>query len=479
MSVSLAKIDNRLSTKRRELSGKLKDRETLYSAIDTAADAIDALEGKDELTEDEQASLVSEKSAMKAKASEATALSDEIRSLQGDVSDLESQKLERQEHIRQSGSVQPRETEAGDDSPAPGADADVKVQPATDAQLDHDISCFMRNSFMARMTGNSLAAVCQGAAGDQYRNDRLHAAVTQSANPAILPTNYSTRLIELLRPRTVCRKMEGVNQLPLPNGNMRMPRQSAASTAAYGAEMANIATSDVSTEPLSLSAKKLTAMVIQSGELMRHSNPSSDAIIRNDIVKVVSLKEDATFIRAAGSATVPKGLKAFADAASGTQVIAANQTVTLANVTKDIGKLLLALANANCPSLNPYFLMAPRTERFLMDLRDGNGNYAFPEMARGQLRGVPYLTTTQIPTNLTVSATNDCSELYLVDASEFIIADTDTFELNVSLEAAYHDGTNVQAAFSQDAAAFRLIVEHDTLMRHNESVAYLEQLTWA
>jgi HK97 family phage major capsid protein len=475
MSVSLAKLDQRLSSKRRDLSSKAKEREELYAAVDDAMDSIDALEAKDDLSDEDKETLSAKKAEAKSKAKEATELSDSIRDLQSEVSDLESQKAERQEHIRQTGSVQPRELGSADsDDPAP----DVTVAEPTAEQLDHDISCYMRNSFIARMSGNTLVAVCQGVAGDQYRNDRLAAAVTQSANPAILPTNHSNRLIELLRPRTVCRNMEGVNQLPLPNGNMRMPRQSAASTAAYAAEMANIATSDVSTEPLSLAAKKLTAMVIQSGELMRHSSPASDKIIRNDIIKVLSLKEDATFIRAAGSATVPKGLKAFADADSATQVVTANQTVNLANVTNDIGKLILALANANCPMLNPHFLMAPRTERFLMDLRDGNGNYAFPEMARGQLRGFPYKTTTQIPINLTVNSTDDCSELYLVDASEFIIADTDTFELNVSLEAAYHDGTNVQAAFSQDAAAFRLIVEHDTLMRHNESVAYLEQLTW-
>ena len=220
-------------------------------------------------------------------------------------------------------------------------------------------------------------------------------------------------------------------------------------------------------------------MVVQSGEMMRRADPSTDRMILDDIVQVIARKEDATFLRATGSATVPAGLKDFCDDGTG-RVITQTSTVNLQNIKFDLGKLILALYAADAPMLNPYFIFTPRVHRFLMDYVDGNGNPAFPEMRDGLLRGYPFLTTTQIPNNLDASGggNDNETEIYFVDASEFIIADAPTFELNVSTEAAYHDGTNVQAAFSQDAVVFRSIVEHDTALRHTESAAYMEAVTW-
>jgi HK97 family phage major capsid protein len=474
MPASLTKIDERLSAKRRALATLISERQTTFDSIDALAEEIDALEAKAEPTAEDAEALKAKHVSLKAAAKQSTELADKINAAGEEISTLESQKHQREDHNRQSANlVLPQNRIIGADS----GDR-ITVKEASKDQLDHDISSFFRNSYIAKKNNMSIAAVCSGEAGVDFRNDSLYSVMTKTSDPSVLPSNYVPRLIELLRPATVVRRMAGLNQIPLPNGNLRMPRQSAASTAAYTAEQANIAISDAATDQITLSAKKLTAMVPQSGELMRHSNPTTDAMIRNDVIRVISLTEDVTFIRAAGSSTVPKGLKAFADAASSTQLIRANATVNVANVTADLGKLLLALANSNCPMLNPYFIMHPRSERWLMDARDGNGNYAFPEVARGQLRGVPYLTTTQIPVNLTVDSQAASSEIYLVDASEFIIADTDTFELNVSIEAAYWNGSAVIAAFSQDTVLFRCIVEHDTAMRHNTSVAYLEKVGW-
>lgn len=111
-----------------------------------------------------------------------------------------------------------------------------------------------------------------------------------------------------------------------------------------------------------------------------------------------------------------------------------------------------------------------------MDLRDGNGNIAFPEMLQGMLRGFPYRTTTAIPINL--GGGTNASEVYFLDASEVIIADAPTFELQTSFEAAYDDAGTVKAAFSNDSVVFRLITEHDTAARHDTSVAYLTAVLW-
>src|SRR5690606_28244952 len=128
-----------------------------------------------------------------------------------------------------------RQTDPG--TPANRATDQVRVLPPTAEEQDHDLACFIRANYLGRTNGVGVAAVCNGVLGDQSRNERLSAAITTSGSPHIIPENYSNRLVELLRARTVVRSMTGVRTPRLLNGNLRIPRQSGASTATYVDEM--------------------------------------------------------------------------------------------------------------------------------------------------------------------------------------------------------------------------------------------------
>lgn len=474
MPLSLAKIDEKLSAKRREMADKVAERLEAFSEVDALSEKLDAMESNDPQFDAVKAEHISASKSL-------VALSDSIRVIEGEIHALQADRASREEHNRQEaqlGQPQERQTPASVSEPKP--EAQVRVTDLSADAKDHDLASYVRNIFIAKDRGMSLSAVCRGDAGVEFRNDRLSAAMsTTSGGTGILPVNYvRDRVIELLRARTTVRSRPGVRVIPLPNGNLTLPRQSGTATAAYAGELTNIAISNPTTDTIALSAKKLTIMVPQSGELLRRSSPESDRLIRDDLVLAMADKEDSTFLRAAGSSTIPKGIKAYCDATSATQVIASNQTATLANVVADIGKLILAVANANTAMLNPHFILSLRSERFLMDMRDGNGNPAFPEMMQGRLRQYPYVATTQVPDNLTVDAVTNTSEVYFGDFSELLIGDTPTFDMTVSTEAAYHDGSNVVAAFSQDTVLYRLIVEHDTQIRHPRSFAMLNKVIW-
>lgn len=294
-----------------------------------------------------------------------------------------------------------------------------------------------------------------------------------SAGGFIVPPGYVAELIELLRPTSVVRRM-GAMTMPMPNGALTMPKLAGGATANYGAEGADITKSEQTFGQLSLSKKKLTALVPISNDLIRFSSPSGSMIVRDDTINALAQREDAAFIRDDGTGDVPKGLRYWAPA--GTHVIAANATVNLANVDTDISKLQLALANANVRMIRPGYLMAPRTELYLMNLRDGNGNKAFLEMENGRFKGRPYATTTQIPINLGVGT--DESEIYLVDFADAVIAEATGLILDVSAEAAYIESATLVSAFSRDQTVVRAITEHDFGMRHDESVAVLTGVTW-
>jgi HK97 family phage major capsid protein len=299
------------------------------------------------------------------------------------------------------------------------------------------------------------------------------AAGVGSAGGFLVPEDYSNEIIEFLRPMSVVRAM-GAVELPMPKGNLTIPKQTGGASANYIGENVNIPPSEPTFGQLRLTARKLAALTPISNDLIRFSSPAADAVVRNDLVAAIAQAEDLNFIRGLGTGAGPKGLRYWAPAAN---VIAVNATVNLANVTQDLGKLWLALREANTRMLRLGYLMAPRTENYLRNLRDGNGNKAFPEMERGLLNGYPFKSTTQIPVNLAVTGTNE-SEIYLVDFADAIIAQATGLIIDVSDTAAYHDGSNVVATFSLDQTVIRVIAEHDFGMRHEGSVAVLKDVDW-
>jgi hypothetical protein len=139
------------------------------------------------------------------------------------------------------------------------------------------------------------------------------------------------------------------------------------------------------------------------------------------------------------------------------------------------------LDGGNAPNENRAWLLSVRECQFLMDLRDGVGAKVFPEMERGYLKGAKFYTTTAIPTNLTVTigtARPNSSEIYYVEASELLIGNTPTMELDVSNVAAYWDGSATVSAFSKDMVVSRLIMEKDFNVRHPHSIAYMQGVDW-
>ncbi|MBX6354550.1 MAG: phage major capsid protein [Micromonosporaceae bacterium] len=299
------------------------------------------------------------------------------------------------------------------------------------------------------------------------------ATTPDSAGGFIIPPGYVAEIIELLRPASVIRRMNPV-VMPMPNGTLQIPALASGAAASYIGENTNIPVTQPAFRQVELKWRKLAALVPISNDLLRYNNPQVDAVVRDDLVAALAQRSDLAFIRSDGTSGEPKGLRYQAAASN---VIAANATVNLDTVTTDLSRLVLALQEANVRFIRPGWLMAPRTAHYLMTVRDGNGNYAFrDEMLAGRLWGYPYAVTTQIPTNLG-EGTNE-SEVYFADFADVVIGDSMNITLDVSREAAYHDGTNVVAAFSLDQTVIRAIAEHDLAVRHAESVAVLTGVTW-
>jgi len=192
----------------------------------------------------------------------------------------------------------------------------------------------------------------------------------------------------------------------------------------------------------------------------------------------MSEKEDSVFIRGIGSSAEPKGISGWIKDQNSGNAFNSNATINLANVTADLGIAIQKLMDGNAPMRNVGWLFAPRTWRALATARDGNGNLVWAEeMGRGTLMGFPFGVTTQIPTNL--GGGSDESEIYLVDFPLCIIGETTELEVASSDTAAYHDGSNVVSAFSQDQTSVRAIARHDFgLRQRGKEAVIVEQVKW-
>lgn len=297
---------------------------------------------------------------------------------------------------------------------------------------------------------------------------------TMEGGGFLVPEEFSAEIIELLRPRSVIRSMNPII-VPMNTGAMTMPRLAAGATASYVQESQAIRASQEKGQQLTLSWKKMAAVVPVSNDLLRLSSPSADMIVRNDLVLSLATREDQAFLRGDGSVGVPKGLRYWS--VSGNVIPSAagsNTTPTLANVDTDIKGMINALNSVDVRMINPGWIISPRTKNFFAFLRNTNGFLVYPTLSElnPTLLGYPVGVSNNVPNNLGGSSSD--SEIYLADFADVIIAEATQLILEVSSEAAYTDsGGTMQSAFSRDETVVRAIARHDFALRHDVSVAVL------
>lgn len=312
-----------------------------------------------------------------------------------------------------------------------------------------------------------------------FKDDLIARAMSsglEASGGAWVPEQWAAEIIELLRPQAVVRS-SGPVIMPMPNGNMTVPRINSGSNAHYVGENTDITSGDLGTGDVKLSAKKLAAIVPISNDLIRFSSYAADQVVRDDIVAAVAVAEDVAFIRGGGTAFTPKGMRNWAPSAN---VINATAGQSQANVITDTNKLLNALQGANVRMIRPTWMMSYRSYNYLNSVTTTTGAFVWrDELNAGKFRGYPYKATNNIPNNLSTGVGSE-SELYLADFADCVIGEVPGFMIDVSQDAVYTaDGTNLISAFSRDQTVIRVMEQHDFAMRHDFSVAVLAQVTWA
>ena len=291
-------------------------------------------------------------------------------------------------------------------------------------------------------------------------------ATSPSDGGYLVPEVYANELIELLYPSPVIFAL-GARRLGMANGNLNIPKTKTGTRAMFTGENRAIPKTAPKFGNLKLSAKKLTALIPMSNDLLRSTNFDNDVIVGQDVTKQMALGVDYGAFSGSGGEFQPLG-------------ILRNKAVQNIDVTKlgteyasSDGKLTAMFPNYLVASVlknNVYadglgFVFNTSVEQFFKSLRDNVGGFIFAEeMSKGTLAGYPYKTTNLLSTD------DGKTSIVFGNWNDLMIGEQGALEIETSREGSWTDDAgNLVSAFENDQTLIRAINHVDTGLRHEES----------
>lgn len=207
--------------------------------------------------------------------------------------------------------------------------------------------------------------------------------LTAGANVAVLDTQASSF------------KVAGIDTIP---------------TAAWRSESGNVVESDPAFRSITITPRSLAFRFKLSRELLQDA-PGLDTALQVAIAQAFAVELDRAGLRGSGTAPEIRGLL---------NILGVNAITNGADgaALKDYGRFInaaRAIKEANAPAPNAA-IMSPREDETVALFADTTGQ---PLRRPDALAPWQFLTSSQIPTDLTVGTSDDCGEIYVGDFSRF------------------------------------------------------------
>jgi HK97 family phage major capsid protein/HK97 family phage prohead protease len=258
---------------------------------------------------------------------------------------------------------------------------------------------------------------------DEALAQRNAVAATGTLGGMLVSTpNLGSEFVELLRNRAKVLQL-GARVLNLSNP-VTIPRQNGASTANWVGETVAGTLSGVNFTQFTLTPLALCAVVQYGKQLLMESNPSVDALLRDDVLQQIALAIDLAALHGSGSGQPTgiagtTGINTIAYSANGLAIN--NATLYPALVSMES---LIANDNADVSSM-AYLMRAGHRGAAKVTPRFASTNTPVWDYSAGStpVNGYRAEVSEQIATNLTTgTATTICSAIFLGDWSQLIVA---------------------------------------------------------
>lgn len=299
---------------------------------------------------------------------------------------------------------------------------------------------------------------------------------TDSSMGYFVPNEILAGYIELLRAESVLMGMGATVLDNLQGIPVTLPKQTGGATGYWVGENEQITSSELTTGMISLTPKKVGALVKISNETLKYTNPSAEALIRNDLFTTIALKIDSAGFRGAGTEHEPRGI-----ANTPNILTVAIGTDGGAPTFDYLYDMQYALQAANAYRGKLGFLFHPAIRRRLVKTKiaqysnDTGGEYIIQPMVSEQAlvswMGHSYKMSTNLPINLEKGTSTNCTEIYFGNWSEMLIGMWGGIELMASKETS--------TAFEYDQTWVRILQSIDIQVRHPESFCLISDATIA
>jgi HK97 family phage major capsid protein len=249
------------------------------------------------------------------------------------------------------------------------------------------------------------------------------------AQPLVYYDNLVNEFIEFLRPETIFGRLSGYRTIPF---NVRIPRQTAGSTAQWVGEGQSKPVSALGFDAITVPWAKVAVIIVITQELARFSSPAAEQLVRDDMVRAVAQAIDATFISADAGVV---GIKPAGINNVSTNIVSTGNTIDA--ITNDAAAAMLAITTANIPLRNPVWIMSPQAAMFIGTRRDPMGNFVWPQMqgnnigANRSWMGIPVV----VSPNVLLAGAPATSSITLLEQSELMVAEDGQTMLDASQEA--------------------------------------------
>ncbi len=328
------------------------------------------------------------------------------------------------------------DTKTGSDARAP---ARVEVKGAN---LPKGTAFTRYAMALARSKGNLMQAaeVAKGWADSTPEVETvLKAAVaagtttdTDWAKPLVEYQNMTSEFAELLRPQTILGRIDGLRRVPF---NIKIPRQTAGSSASWVGEGAPKPVSELAFDQITLGTTKLAGIVVITDELARASSPSAEQIVRQDLIATIVQTMDRDFVDPSNAGTTNVKPASIINGVTPVTASGADSDAVRADV-----KALFAKFIAANLSLEGAVWIMPATQALAMSMMlNPLGQPEFPGLTAsgGTFFGLPVILSENVPANPGSGdpVTGAGARILLVKASEVLVADDGQTLLDVSREA--------------------------------------------
>ena len=219
------------------------------------------------------------------------------------------------------------------------------------------------------------------------RRDLLNVGTPSEGGDLVATDLLAGSFIDLLRNRMALAQV-GVTMLTGLQGNVAIPRQTGASTAYWVGEGDSPTQSQPALDQVTMNPKTVGAFVDYSRKLLLQSSVDIEAMVRNDLARVIALEIDRAGIYGLGNSNQPKGIVEETGIGS--------VTLTGFGTFEELVELETEVATANADFGSLYYLMNAGSRGALKTTEKVTASGARFVFEDGEVNGYPVVVSNQL-----------------------------------------------------------------------------------